>query len=231
MRSLNAIERLSDAGRPLLAGAEALVDSGEEEQILERIIASERAHVHRRGPIVIATALVATAVIGGAVAALVAHRHAAPVENVRGGHHHVALTGRRIRLAGYHFKTPAGFAASKESCMSTAGGGDAFAAAAAADGACVEAAFIVGADWLESHDPIPESATAVDVGDYSGYYLPANGSSDESRLYAALPHAYAQQVTYVLLVAHGVPEDELIAIAASGLPTLPPSVQGVTTTG
>jgi hypothetical protein len=106
-----------------------------------------------------------------------------------------------------------------------------FAAAAAADGACVEAAYIVAGDWLKTHDPIPDSAAAVDVGDYSGYYVAADGSSDESSLYVALPHADAQRIVYVLLVAHGVPEDELIAIAASGLPTLPPQVQPVTTTG
>jgi hypothetical protein len=231
MRSRKSLERLTVGGRPLLAHADSLVDAAEEEQILERIVGSSRPPAGSRRPI--AFVLVAAALLGAAVAAALVTRGAAtPSPGARGGHHYVALTGPRIHLAGYRFKTPAGFAASNTNCMTPADGGDAFAAAAAADGACVEAAFIIGGDWLRAHDLLPETAVTVDVGGNSGYYVPADPSSDTSSLYVALPpEAQVHGVTYVQLIAHGVPENELIAIAASGLPTLPPSVQPVTTTG
>ncbi|MDX6481861.1 MAG: hypothetical protein QOG85_2371 [Gaiellaceae bacterium] len=231
MHTRNALEGLAAAGRPLVAAAESLVDAAEEERLLARIVGTERRAVRHRRPL--AVALVGAAVVGAGVAVVVTYDHAAPSPDARGGHgHHVALTGSRIQLAGYRFKTPAGFAASNKNCMTPTDGGDAFAAAAAADGACVEAAFIIGGDWLRAHDLLPETAVAVDVGGSSGYYVPADPSGDTSSLYVALPpEAHVHGVTYVQLIAHGVPEDELIAIAASGLPALPPEVQPVTTTG
>lgn len=234
MRTRSSLERLATAGRPLFAAAESLVDGADQERILARIVASDRSVGRRRRPF--ALVLIAAAVIGAAVAAVVTHGHAAPSPRAHGGHGHVALTGPRIQLAGYHFRTPAGFTASKEGCISAPAAGeprpavDGFASAAAADGACVEAAYIVAGDWLQDHDPIPDSAAAVEIGQYDGYYVASQGASGESSLYVNLPHADAERVVYLLLVARDVPKDELLAIAGSGLPTLPPPGP-VTTTG
>lgn len=229
MRTRDALERLAAAGSPLLAQADALVDAAEADRILERIVATNRLSPARRTSRRAALVLVGAAALAVAATAAVLEggRGAAPAPP-SAGHHPVALTGPRIELAGYHFRTPAGFKASKSGCLSAPAAGmprpasDGFAAAAAADGACVEAVDVVAGDWLQSHDPIPDSATAVDIGRYTGYYVAPQASGGESSLYVNLPHADAGRVVYLLLVGRGVSEDELIAIAVSGLPTLPP---------
>ena len=237
MRTRNELQRLAAAGRPLLAGSESQVDAAEEDRILGLILASPRPAsrpktLRLRAAIVLAGAAGVVAAIAAVASGVFASSHSAAPHG--GGRKPVALTGAKIELAGYHFRTPAGFKSSGSGCMSAPVAGeprpalDGFAAAAAADGACVEGAYVVAGDWLETHSPIPDSAQPVDVGSYQGYYVSAPASGDESSLYVKLPHGDGDRVVYVLLLARDVPEDELIAIAASGLPTLPPP--GPTTT-
>ncbi|HEY2354071.1 MAG TPA: hypothetical protein VGH79_04130 [Gaiellaceae bacterium] len=228
MRTRNPIERLANAGRPFLADADALVDDGEREHILKRIVGSERSPARRRRrPIVLA--VVAAAVIGGALAAALTHGSAAPTPTTGGGRH-LALTGAGIEAAGFHFKTPAGFTTSGTACaaalQSTPGGSDPtdFSAAASADGGCVEAYYRISGG-LVSCDPTappppPPPGEAVDVGSYQGYYLAE--SYAHATLSVNLPQAGAEPV-YLVLYAHDLTEEQLIAVAQSGLPATPPS--------
>ena len=224
MRTRNALERLAAA-----APAVELPVDADEDRILARIVASRRrpapAARWRRTTLVVAG--VAVLVAAGATASLELHHGNSPASIGTHGHPDVALTGARIRLAGYHFRTPAGFTASS-SCISPPVAGeprpsiDGFAAAAAADGACVELVYLVAGDWLQAHDPIPDAAAPVDVGQYHALYVAPQASGDESTLYVNLPGADGTRVVYLELRARDVTEQELVAIAASGLPTLPP---------
>jgi hypothetical protein len=237
MRASNDLERLSAAAPAQLARTESLVDAGEEDRILEAIFASSRTAGLRASRLRPALAVAGLAVVAAVVAAAaggVFTGSKAAVPQSRGHDGHVVLSGAKIQLAGYHFKTPAGFKASKSGCLSAPVAGapqpaiDGFAAAAAADGACVQAADLAAGDWLEKHAPIPDSADPVDVGQYHGFYA-AQASGGESTLYVDLPNADGQRVVYLVLVGRDVTEDQLVAIAASGLPTLPPSGPTATT--
>jgi hypothetical protein len=220
MHTLDAIERL-EAAAPTV---EVLVDADEEERILARIVASDRRPVlPRRRPRVLLL-LAGAGIVAAAVAVVVtgAFRSASPPAPARtgDGHGHIALTGPRIELAGYHFRTPAGFEASKASCDQGAGGGNTpangFSSAASADGGCVEAFFEIPGG-AGAPQPIPADADAVTVGAYQGFFV-SQGSSG-AILYVELPKtADAGQPVYLALFSQGLAEDQLIAVAASGLP-------------
>jgi hypothetical protein len=224
MRTRNALEHLAVAGQPLVAAADALVDAGEQEEILGRIVASERSRIRRRRPI--ALALVAAVAVVGAIAAVATHGNAAHPVRIGGGHHRVALTGVTIETAGYRFKTPAGFTASQGSCTTTQSlramyprrvtGTNGFTAAASAEGGCIDAFFVLSPKGT----PGGADATPIDVGSYQGYYLSADGYPGESALYVELPKAdpSAASPVYLALFSQGLSEDQLIAIAESGLP-------------
>jgi hypothetical protein len=223
MRTRNALERLGAA-----APAEPLLDAGEEDRILGRIVGSERhpARVHRRR-LMLALAGIAVLAAAAIAASLdVGHgaHHANVVKPKRGGH--VILSGARIEAAGFHFKTPAGFKSSNTSCSATSSEGkpstvgNGFAAAASADGGCVAAYFLI-AGAPASHTPNPPPGDAVDVGSYHGYY---DAQSDtDAALYVELPKAdpAASGPVYLVLFSHGLTEDQLIAVAQSGLPASP----------
>jgi len=225
MRTRDALERLA-AAEPVV---ELPVDAGEEERILERILASDRVRSRRRPDrrpvlaLLLAGAVVAAA---AAVAATGAFRSAGPhprvVEPAR--HHRVVLTGPRIELAGYHFRTPAGFKASKSSCPGASSGSgpttvlNGFASAASAEGGCVEA-FLMRPGSPSAPNATPADTQPVDVGSYQGYIASA-GSDGGLNLYVELaagppPHPY------LLLYAQGLDEEQLIAVAVSGLPASP----------
>jgi hypothetical protein len=219
MRARSSLERLANAGSPLLADADALVDAGEKERILERIMAAERLPVRRHRPPVIA--LVATVVLGVTVAAVVMHRDSAPLAKP-GRHHHIALTGAQIQTAGYHFRTPAGFKkAAVASCAEKGVSGpsgpvtDGFSVAASADGGCVAASVVLSPNPTVTI-PIP-AGQPVDVGSFQGYYdargHDVHGDSG-SVLSVELPGA---ESAYLVLFTQGLTEDQLIAIAESGL--------------
>lgn len=231
MRTRNELERLAAAGRPLLSAAESLVDTGERDRILARILASDRPATRPARPRGMALVLVGVAVLaaGAAVAVFESRPGGRPLTRPA-GHHHVALRGAKIEMAGYKFRTPTGFKHSAAACMSAPVAGkprpalDGFAAAASADGGCVEAAYLVGGNKAD----IPSDAAPVDVGSYHGYFV-FQESSGESALYVDLPNAAGdQRLVYLVLFAHGMTEDQLIAVAESGLPTLP--LRATTTT-
>jgi len=233
MRTFDALERLAAAGRPLLADTLSVVDEAEENRLLERILASSRAQARPRKiprprlALLAGTAILA-AVVAAAASGVFAHSESA-LPRPSGHHRHLALTGTRIQLAGYHFRTPAGFRASRSPCISAPAADtprpaiDGFAAAASADGACVEGVYLVAADWLQAHGLMPDASAATDVGAYHGYFVPPRASGDKSALYVNLPNADGSRVVYLVLYARGVTEEQLIAIAESGLPTLPPA--------
>lgn len=217
MRTRNSLERLADAGRPLFANADSLVDDAEEELILARIVAADRAAVRRRRPV--ALVLVAVALVGAGLAVVVTHGRAAPTAGT-GGHHRVALTGARIQMAGYHFRTPAGFKATSDTSCGRTGPNpqvNGFTAAASAAGGCVGASFLVASGTGLTATP---AGQPVDLGSYHGYY--DSQGSGESSLYVALPKAdpAAPGPVYLALFAQDLTEDQLIAVAESGLPSV-----------
>jgi hypothetical protein len=233
MRSRNDLERLAVAGRPLLIQADSLVDGVEQDRILERIFASDRSAraVHRYGRAALVLAGVAVFAAAGAAAALEIGHGNGPV-TAPNGHHEVALSGARIELAGYRFRTPAGFKASTSSCAPASNETpvrNGFAAAASAAGGCVEAAFLIGESQVLG-GAIPAAAEPVDVGSYRGHYAAGAPEADASTLYVELPNATGdQRFAYLVLIAHGLTEDQLVAVAESGLPTVP--LRPTTTTG
>ncbi len=224
MRTRNSLEHLA-----AVSPAEPSIDPGEQERILQRIFTVDRAVVRRRPPV--ALVLVTAAVVGAAIVAVVVARgHAnAPVVQAGGGHH-VVLSGARIQMAGYHFQTPPGFMASSSSCAteSSSSGPHAlsnpapvtvtngFKAAASADGGCVETFFLIpGSPTAPTPTP---TGDPVAVGSYQGYYDAHNGSG--SMLYVELPPASAGGAATIILALYGqgLTEDQLIAVAQSGLP-------------
>jgi hypothetical protein len=237
MRSRDPLERLAAAGRPLHAQADALVGAEEENRILAGILASDRrpaprAHRRRRAALVLVGVAVLAA--AGVVASLeVGGGGGSSSPTGRTGHHRVVLSGARIELAGYHFRTPAGFAARNGACpgVDFAGNGSSigpsgsgtngFAAAASADGGCLGAFFVAG-----GYVKIPDGARPVDVGKYQGY-LVAPDSSGARALYVRLPQM-GEYSPYLALFARGLTSEQLIAVAQSGLPANPGP--GITTT-
>jgi len=219
MRTRNALERLMAAGRPLLAEAESLVNVAEEERILTQIVASDRrSTVRRRRPV--ALVLVAAAVGGALLAGILTRSHAAPTASTR-GRHHVALTGTLLELDGYHFRTPAGFKASDASCSADSRDpGDAFETAAAAEGGCVSVYNVLpGSDGVPA--PSGTGEERVTVGSYQGLF--------EDRGSAGMTLYISGGLVFD---AQGLTEDQLIAIAASGLgnaPRLPTTTTGTET--
>ena len=227
MRTRNDLERLEAAGGPLLAEADSVVDAAEEERILERILASDRAAAATARPrpakrvalvlvgavVLAATAVLASLEIGG-------HRTAVPPPPA---HQHVALTGPKIQLAGYRFRTPTGFRGTSTSCPGASSGSgpqtvvNGFKAAASADGGCVEAFFLIRGN-PDAPNPTPTDAQPVAVGSYQGYFV-SQGSAGDT-LYVELPAGPAPH-PYLVLYSQGLTEDQLIAVAQSGLPQNP----------
>jgi hypothetical protein len=226
MRARNSLERLATAGRPLLADADSLVDAAERDRILEWILASRRAPARSRrlrpALLLVGAAILAVPVAIFTIGAL--DRGTGRVTKV-GGNHHLALTGPTIHLAGYHFRTPAGFKLSSTGCSTSPGSPvtNGFAAAASADGGCVEAAWLIGGN----DSTIPAGAQPVDVGSLHGYFV-ARSDSSASRLYVDL-NKVGGHLAYLVLIADGLTKDRLVAVAESGLPTLP--LKPTTTTG
>jgi hypothetical protein len=219
MRTRNALERLA-----AVAPAEPLVDSGEEKRMLQRILASDR-HVAPRRRMSIAVVLVATVAVGAAVAVYSLHANAT---SPRGAIHRATLSGAQIEMAGYHFRTPAGFKSSDTSCEGAtptpAGSPEtplhAMQAAASVDGGCVEVLMLTSGNPTA---PIPAAVVGepVDVGSDQGYY-DAQGSDVQgdsvAALYVELPPGTGDAPDFLVLYAQGLTEDQLIAVAESGLP-------------
>jgi hypothetical protein len=216
MHTGHELERLSAAEPALLGQTESLVDTGEEERILGGILAGSRPRTAGRGRmtrrrraafLLVGVALAAAAVALGSIG------HGNPPASRSHGPHRFALSGATIQLTGYRFRTPAGFKRSTTACASSpADAGKGFAAAASADGGCVEAFYLIST----SGPAIPPGATPVDVGSYQGYVVSQDGS-DKSRLYVVLPGA-GKYWQAALLFSEGLTEDQLVAVALSGLP-------------
>lgn len=213
MRTHNALTRLAAAA----PHGESPVDLGEEERILERILAVPRVTVPRRSRRRrLAVVLVGVAVLAAALATIELVQGGGSAASSRHG-----LTGATISLAGYHFRTPAGFQDSSSSCGPSAT--DRFSAAASADGGCVEAFFLISTRG----SAVPAGATPVDVGAYQGY-LVAPDSSRRTTLYVELPIPGGADIKWqaVLLESQGLTSDQLVAIAKSGLPATPSGTVG-----
>ena len=244
MRTRNAIERLADAGRPLLAEAESLVHGAEEERILARIVSSDRRPSARRRSSVVL--VLGGAAVGGVLLAVALTRGlTVPPASTHGhppvstpGQHDVALTGARIEMAGYHFRTPAGFKATSDTSCGGTGPNpqvNGFTAAASAAGGCVAVDFRPGIGAAGASAPLfGGPAVPVAVGSYPGYYQATHrhprGAPEWQTLFVALPRADGDsQTMYLVLFGQGLTEDQLIAVAGSGLSSV--DFAPTTTTG
>lgn len=227
MRTRDELERLTVAGQPLLTDAAPLVDRDEEERILGRVLASSREPAGPRPTRLLRPALlVAGAAVAAAAIAVVSTGVLGGSNSpaTRGsGRGKLALTGPTIQLAGYRFRTPAGFKRTFSSCMPVPAAGrpttvlNGFAAAASADGGCVEAVYLIASSTLQG-SVIPAGAQPVDVGAYQGYFV-AQDADGRAALYVDLPKAAGDQdLVYLVLRARDVSEDQLVAVAVSGLP-------------
>lgn len=184
-------------------------------------------------------------VVVSAVVAVAAVRIGGGTQPVskRVGHHSHALTGATIQLAGYRFRTPAGFKGSSGACADSGPLLRGFSSAASAEGGCIYGGILT----LESTGApsailahIPAKVEPVAVGDYQGYFLahapPDSGCHPtppstqpcsnpppvgDMALYVFIPHAAGPgQLRYVVLYAEGLTEYQLIEVARSGLPSL-----------
>lgn len=190
-------------------------------------------------------ALAGIVVVAAVVAAAALHlgRGSKPMSNGVGQHSR-ALTGATIQLAGFRFRTPAGFKRSSSTCgAAPSGSGPATplqraSAAASAEGGCVDGGMLTTVIAYT-----PPHAEPVAVGSYQGYFLshppgdgchvspltPTGCGRDQANapgmaLYVNLPGAASSRhFEYLVLFAQGLTEDQLIAVAQSGLPALPPS--------
>jgi hypothetical protein len=219
MRTRDPLERLAAAGRPLLSYAGSLVDESEEDKILVRILTSPRPARQRERPRRrTAIVLVAAAIVVAAIAAFASGAFG------RANHRTAGLSGTRIQLAGYHFRTPAGFTPSGNACGTTApnvvDGVQGFAAAASADGGCVEAFVMMSSNG----SAVPVGATPVTIGAYQAY-LDGADSSGRMRLYVRLPDL-GDEWQAVVFFATGLTSDQLVAVAQSGLPATPSATYG-----
>jgi hypothetical protein len=227
MHTADELDRLLAAEPALLEQTGSFVDANEQERILEGILASGRRRAAGRSRLTrrrhITFVLVGLALAAGVVAVASIGHGSRPAAGSHGPQVS-PLSGATIHLAGYRFRTPAGFKKSTSACASAlppAGRPitvlNGFAAAASADGGCVEAAYLI-APRSQPGNLIPSDAKPVDVGTYQGYYVPAD-SSGQSTLYVGLPKAGGtQNIVYLVLLARGLTEDQLIAVARSGLP-------------
>lgn len=215
MRTRNELERLAAAGQLLLSDAEPLLVAGEEDRILQRIVGSDRRVFEsaRRRRLKLALAVVAVVAVAVSLASVELARHGGSEPQRRDG-----LTGPTISLAGYHFRTPAGFHASSSSCGPSAT--DRFSAAASADGGCVEAFFLISS----SGSPVPAGSEPVDVGAYQGH-LVSSDDPEQLELYVDLP-PLGDQLQDVVLFGQRLTAGQLVAIAESGLPATPSATVG-----
>jgi hypothetical protein len=208
MRTHDSLERLA-AVAPKTG---PLPDAGKEDRILAGILATPR-DVPRRSLVRPALVLVALAAIGAVIAVI---STGGTVKNVRHDSH-IALTGARLSLAGYHFRTPAGFQDSSIPCEP--GATDAYSAAASADGGCVSAYFMLSTGKYA----IAPDAQSVDVGGRQGYVVlnaattTTATSATTVYLYVAMP-PQGDYRPYLMLIGKGLSADQLEAIAESGLP-------------
>lgn len=142
----------------------------------------------------------------------------------------VSLTGGSIRLAAATIRLPEGFHSQAAQCAPTPAGLDAipfvgtsYAASAAAGGSCLGA-------WLGGTAPVPIGSKAVTVGTYQGA-LATDQATGFSTLSVTIPaDLYLHLVSSngatdpsatlnLVLSAKGLSTAELVAIAASGIPT------------
>jgi hypothetical protein len=171
----------------------------------------------------VAPAVIAAVTLAAAIAiGVIETGHGNPSSTRTGGRRKLALSGARIKLAGYRFKTPSGFTSSSSSCITAPSGSgpktvlDGFAAAASAEGGCLEAFYLIST----AGSAIPANAVPVDVGAYHGYLVPQD-TSQQTTLYVELPAVDDLSNPYLMLVAQGLTPDELIAVALTGLPSSP----------
>ena len=218
MSSRTHLEQLTAARPAVLDHLDDVIDAGEQERILRRILVTERpagqiADGRRCGwfPKVVAAAAVAAAC-------------AVAIWSIVGSGASPAgpPTAPTLRLAGYTFHLPRGFAATDAACTPTpappAGSPvtpvQSLEIAGSAAGGCIEG------EVLSGTDVVPPSASAVQVGSYDGFQ--ATTAAGNPILYVAIPPATAPgEDAYLVLTATGLTPAELVAVAASGLPAQP----------
>jgi hypothetical protein len=175
-------------------------------------------------------ALVATLLVG--IGTYVATTGGAPAPHARPqtSRSSGSLSGGTIRLAAATFRLPEGFHSQATQCAPTPAGldavrftGSSYTASAAAGGRCLST-------WLGASGPAPSGSAAVTVGAYQGA-LATDRVTGFSTLYVTIPAdlylhvvsstggANASATLDLVLSAKGLSTAELVAIAASGIPT------------
>jgi hypothetical protein len=219
MDELETLERF-EAG---VAAADEVATSVARERLRGAIaaeVANRRRNRRRRHGAAFAVGAVAAAAL--AVTLAVPSGPATPTHST--GKHSAVL-----ELASFHFSLPSGFVPRDAGCASppsvslSQDGNQAvhkvganpetvlqtMRSAASADGGCVEVALAAGSDV------VPAGATEIAVGNYEGYLSTA--SNGDLTLVVAIPVAYG--TNYLVLASEGLTQQQLVAIATSGLPT------------
>jgi|SRR5579871_6516701 len=145
---------------------------------------------------------------------------------------HAPSTGKRgavLELASLHFSLPSGFVPRDTACATPPSASlppdgnqavhqvganpetvlQAMRSAASADGGCLEVELAAGGDV------VPAGATEIAVGGYTGYLSTA--ANGDLTLVVAIPAT--DGTDYLVLASEGLTQQQLVEIAASGLPT------------
>jgi len=229
MPARTVIDRLDEARPLILRRSELVVDEAEEHRILQAVLRSRvvadvdmpsgrSARSRPSGWMLAAAAVLASAALASAL--ILSGDGQVPA----GHHEHVAgpppaSRGSVLKLASYTFTLPPGFRSTTTSCAPSPSGRQSglpmkgsteFAAAASADGGCIEVRLVAGATATP-----PTGAKVESVRVYEAF-LTTQGPSTET-LYVEIPAAVGLHA--LVLVASGISAGQLVAIANSGLPT------------
>jgi hypothetical protein len=231
------LDRLTRVRPEILDRTESVVDVAEEDVILRHILQDCRIDraIIRVGPAssrparsifrrslgaAVACVVLAALITVATVSSTGDHRPTvtSPSQSTPSSATQTSLAGPTIQLAGYSFRLPAGFSASRSACTDLARalgpstrmlGSDPFASAASSEGGCIEAVLAAGPPATSS-----ASATPVAVGPYKGFVVLV--SSTATDLYVEIPAASAHHD--LILFGKGLSPEQLVAIARSGLP-------------
>lgn len=229
------LERLAAARPAVLDRTDSVVDEAEESRILDQILLSASSSAasvntplsarsdHSFRIVVRTISGVAAVALVIAVTVAVAGSNGHPLSDHRDHTLRVTTpsssTEPIMRVAGFRFKLPAGYKTVDSPCAAspspipgtplTVIGG--LAAAASADGGCIEAGLTGWALTVA----VPQGVQSVKVGPYQGFL--SSSPTETVILYVAIPAADGTH--YLVLTSVGLSADQVVSVAKAGLPT------------